>query len=54
MTEHPSEQVLVRMPADMHRALKQRAASEERSMAAQVRLLVRQWLAAGAPGEEQP
>lgn len=40
----PTEQVLVRMDADLHRRLKLAAKEEERTMAQQVRMLVRQWL----------
>jgi len=36
--------VLVRMPADLHRRLKARAAAEERTMAATVRLAVRRYI----------
>lgn len=38
------QQFLVRMPADLHDALKQRAAADERSMAQAVRHAVRQYL----------
>lgn len=41
------EKVIVRMPTEMHQAVKARAAAEERSMAQTVRRAVRMYLQAG-------
>jgi len=46
MPNSNQQQVLVRMPADLHQALKARAASDERTMAQAVRHAVRQYLSA--------
>jgi len=41
MTNEPSQPLLVRMPADLHAAVKEAAAAEDRSMAQFVREAVR-------------
>ena len=38
--------VVVRMPADLHRAVKEKAAKEERSMAQAIRFALRQYASA--------
>jgi predicted DNA-binding protein len=44
MAVEKMEQVLVRMPPDLHRRLKERAAEDERTMAQAVRYAVRLYL----------
>lgn len=46
MASTDQQQVLVRMPRDLHQQLKARAASDERTMAQTVRHAVRQYLEA--------
>lgn len=39
-----TQQVIVRMPADLHTALKERAAADERSMSQAIRHAIRRYL----------
>jgi plasmid stability protein len=43
-----TRQVIVRMPDELHEAIKARAAVEERSMSQLVRYVMRRYLAAGS------
>lgn len=44
MKDDAQQQVLVRMPAELHAAVKERAAAEERSMAQAIRFAIRRYL----------
>lgn len=44
MSNELTQQVLVRMPADLHQALKAKAAADERSMAQAIRFAIRLYL----------
>lgn len=46
--EKGNAQVLVRMPPDLHEAIKERAAAEERSMSQAIRHAVRTYLSTPA------
>ena len=39
--DQPAKPVVIRMPADLHRAIKKKAAAEERSMAQAIRHALR-------------
>lgn len=44
VTTKDTQQVIVRMPADLHAALKERAAADERSMSQAIRHAIRRYL----------
>ncbi len=44
MAPTPNQQVIVRMPSDLHAAIKERASNDERSMSQTIRHALRQYL----------